>query len=80
MTQALLDYSRETLRTHGIVDSGDAAEKGIGAMTDERWRDFYADTERQGLYPAGLDVTRRTRCNSSTRASASKPRAAESPC
>ena len=56
MTQALLDYSRGTLATHGIVDSGDAAEKGIGAMTDERWRSFYADSQALGIYPEGLDV------------------------
>lgn len=58
MTQALLDYSRETMNAHGIIDSGDAGDKGIGAMTDERWAAVYAESRDQGLYPAGLDVTK----------------------
>ena len=56
MTQKLIDYSRDTIRKHGIMDSGDAVESGIGAMTDARWREFYAQTQAEGLYPAGLDV------------------------
>ena len=34
MTDALLAYGRDVMKTHGIVDSGDALKLGIGAMTD----------------------------------------------
>src|SRR5499433_658095 len=38
MTDALLAYSVDTMRRYGIVDSGDALNLGIGAMTDARMK------------------------------------------
>jgi NitT/TauT family transport system substrate-binding protein len=58
MTQALLDYGRASMKAHGILESGDAAKMGIGAMTAERWADFYQTTADSGVYPKGLDVTK----------------------
>ncbi len=58
MTDALLDYGREALRSHGIVESGDALTQGIGTMTDERWRDFFSSMVQAGLYPPDLDYKR----------------------
>ncbi len=58
MTDALIAYGRESLKKHGILDSGDAAKDGIGAMTAERWAAFYASVRDQGIYPQGLDVTK----------------------
>ncbi len=58
MSQALLDYGRSSLKTHGIVQSGDAATLGIGAMTAARWQGFYQTTADQGLYPKRLDITK----------------------
>jgi NitT/TauT family transport system substrate-binding protein len=55
MTDALLAYARARIRQYGIVDSGDAATSGIGAMSDARWRDFYSVMAGQGLYPADMD-------------------------
>jgi NitT/TauT family transport system substrate-binding protein len=55
MTQALLDYGRGVLKSHGILQSGDAASLGIGAMTDARWQGFANDVIAQGLYPKTLD-------------------------
>jgi NitT/TauT family transport system substrate-binding protein len=55
MTQALLDYGRGVLKSHGILESGDAATQGIGAMTDARWKAFTDDVVAQGLYPKGID-------------------------
>ena len=55
MTQALLDHGRSTLKTHGIVDGGDAALYGLGAMTTERWRTFFETMSEAGIYPPGLD-------------------------
>jgi NitT/TauT family transport system substrate-binding protein len=58
MTQALLDYGRGVLKSHGILQSGDAATLGIGAMTDARWQAFTDDVVAQGLYPKGIDFKR----------------------
>ena len=55
MTDALLDYGREALRSHGIVESGDAVAGGIGIMTDQRWLDFVQSMVTAGLYPKDLD-------------------------
>ena len=58
MTDALLAYGREVMKTHGIVNSGDALKLGIGAMTDARWAEFYRSMADVGVYPKGLDVTK----------------------
>ncbi|MFN4091379.1 MAG: ABC transporter substrate-binding protein [Brevundimonas sp.] len=55
MTQALLDQAREKLRTNNIVDGGDAALYGLGAMTEERWKAFFDVTSEAGIYPANLN-------------------------
>ena len=46
------------MKTHGIVDSGDALKLGIGAMTEARWAEFYRSMADVGVYPKGLDVTK----------------------
>ncbi len=56
MTDALIAYGRSSMKQHGILQSGDAATLGIGAMTAERWGNFYQTTAEQGLYPKGLDI------------------------
>jgi NitT/TauT family transport system substrate-binding protein len=58
MTQALVEYGRGAVKSHGIVDSGESATAGIGAMTAARWQAFYAATQAEGLYPKGMDVSR----------------------
>nr|WP_294520212.1 ABC transporter substrate-binding protein [uncultured Rhodopila sp.] len=58
MSDALLAYGIASMKTHGILESGDAATLGIGAMQAERWKDFYDASASEGLYPAGLDVTK----------------------
>jgi len=58
MTDALLQYGRDVMKTHGIVDSGDALKLGIGAMTGARWAEFYHSMADVGVYPKGLDVTK----------------------
>ena len=55
MSQALLEYGRAALKSHGIVEGGDAATRGIGTMTDERWKDFFTSMVAARLYPAALD-------------------------
>ena len=43
------------MKEYGIVDSGDAKTSGIGAMTEQRWTDFFKQMSAQGLYPADMD-------------------------
>jgi NitT/TauT family transport system substrate-binding protein len=58
MTDGQIAYSIAALKEHGIVESGDAADLGIGCMTDERQRAFYEDMVAAGVLPAGLDYGR----------------------
>ncbi len=55
MTDGLLEFGRRMMREHGIVDSGDATKLGIGAMSAERWQDFFTAMQAQGLYKPDLD-------------------------
>ncbi|MGV8929236.1 MAG: ABC transporter substrate-binding protein [Brevundimonas sp.] len=55
MTQAVLDQARAKLKANGIVDGGDAALYGLGAMTAERWNAFFEATSEAGVYPPNLD-------------------------
>lgn len=47
--------SIKAMKERGLVDSGDTTSLGIGAMTDARWKSFFATASRLGLYPADLD-------------------------
>lgn len=58
MTDALIAYGVDKMKRHGILDSGDAKESGIGAMTEARWRDFFETMVKAGLYPAEMDFRR----------------------
>ena len=55
MTDELIAYGRDKMKAHGIVDSGDSLNLGIGAMTEARWKDFFDTMSTQGLYPATMD-------------------------
>lgn len=48
ITDEYIEKSIPILRAH--IDVGDATAKGIGAMTDERMKDFYDKTVSAGLY------------------------------
>jgi NitT/TauT family transport system substrate-binding protein len=43
------------MKEYGIVDSGDAVELGIGAMTDARMASFFDKMVRAGVTKASLD-------------------------
>ena len=58
MTADLIAYGRNSMIKHGILESGDAAKLGIGAMTKARWDAFYRSVLSEGLYPKGMDVSR----------------------
>lgn len=51
-------YAIRAMRQNGLVDSGDAQQLGIGAMTKQRWNAFYQNMVTAGLYPEGLDISR----------------------
>jgi len=52
-----LEASVLLIKGQGIVDSGEAIERGIGAMSGDRIRDFYDNMVRAGLYkPAEVDL------------------------
>jgi NitT/TauT family transport system substrate-binding protein len=55
MSDDLLAYSVNAMKTYGIVDSGDALTLGIGAMTDARMKDFFDEMARSGVVKPGLD-------------------------
>ncbi len=58
MTDEQIAFSIEAMKKYGIVDSGDAKEFGIGAMTDKRWKEQFDDAASLGVYPANMDFTR----------------------
>jgi len=55
MTDELLNYSVQTMKQNGIVDSGDSLKDGIGAMTDERMASFFDKMVRAGVVKRDID-------------------------
>jgi NitT/TauT family transport system substrate-binding protein len=58
MTDEQLAYSLGKLKELGIVVSGDAVDKGIGCITEERYGDFFDKMVSIGLYDASLEWTK----------------------
>jgi NitT/TauT family transport system substrate-binding protein len=58
MTDELLAYSIAKMKEYGIVDSGDAAAFGVGAMTDARMRSFFDKMVRAGVVKPSIDFGR----------------------
>ena len=59
MSDELIAGSVALMKQLGIVDSGDAQTKGIGAMTPERIRDFHDKMVKAGLYkPGEVDLSK----------------------
>lgn len=58
ITDALIAHSVSKMKAYGIVDSGDAVDKGIGAMTDARFESFYRRMVKAGVVKGGLDIRR----------------------
>jgi NitT/TauT family transport system substrate-binding protein len=51
-------FSVAKLKEYGIVDSGDTLKYGIGAMTDERIKDFFDKMVKVGIVKADTDYRR----------------------
>ena len=56
MTDEQLAFSLETLKKYGLVTGGDAAEQGIGVMTDARWNKLYTLMKEEGLLKKDIDI------------------------
>jgi NitT/TauT family transport system substrate-binding protein len=55
MSDAQIAYTIARMKEYGIVASGDATSRGIGAMTDARWKSFFESAVAAGLYKADVD-------------------------
>jgi len=59
MSEAEMEASVALMKAQGIVDSGEAAAKGIGAMSPARIQDFYGQMVKAGLYkPSEVDLAK----------------------
>jgi NitT/TauT family transport system substrate-binding protein len=58
MSDGLLDYSLSKMKEYGIVDSGDAAMLGVGAMSDARMSSFHEKMVRAGVVKPSIDVAK----------------------
>ena len=55
MTQDKIDFAISMMIENGIVDSGDALEMGVGAMTEAAVEEFYTSMVDSGVVESGLD-------------------------
>lgn len=58
MSDEQLAFSIDAMKQYGIVDSGDALEMGIGAMTDERNKSFFEKMVKAGVVSKDVDYTK----------------------
>ncbi|RAX37857.1 ABC transporter substrate-binding protein [Rhizobium tropici] len=58
MTDGQIDYAIDKLREYGIVDSGDALDKGIGCLTAERYTQFAKTLVSLKLLMPDTDVSK----------------------
>ena len=59
MTLEEIEAAVELMKSQGIVDSGEALTRGIGAMSEARIRDFHEQMVAAGLYrPGEIDLSR----------------------
>ena len=54
MTDDQLAFGVAKMQEYGIIMSGDAEAKGIGAMTLEHWKDLYTSMAKLGVYPESM--------------------------
>lgn len=55
MTADKIAFAIEKMKENGIVDSGDALEKGIGVITDEKVEDFFNKMVNAGVIEADIE-------------------------
>ncbi len=55
MTDDQIAFSIAKMKEYGVVDSGDTAKLGIGAMTDARMKSFFDKMVKAGVLKADID-------------------------
>ena len=50
MTDEQIDYGLQKLKGYGIIISGEVEKQGIGAMTEERWKSFFDNFVKAGIF------------------------------
>ncbi len=55
MTDDQIAFSIDKMKEYGLVDSGDTLTMGIGAMTDDRMKDFYDKMVKAGVEKPDLE-------------------------
>lgn len=55
MTDEELDYSIQQLKESGIIFSPEAEKKGIGAMSEERWKSFFDSMVSVGVFKPNVN-------------------------
>jgi NitT/TauT family transport system substrate-binding protein len=58
MSDDQIAFTIAKIKEVGLVDSGVAADKGIGCFSDDNQKDFYAKMVKAGVVPDGIDVTK----------------------
>jgi NitT/TauT family transport system substrate-binding protein len=57
MTDGQIEFTIATMKSFGLIDSGIAAEKGIGCTTIDIVNSFYEKMADAGVVKPGLDVS-----------------------
>ena len=55
MTDDQIAYSIKQMKDHGILESGEALDKGIGCMTDEKYKKFFDQMVSIKLFDPAMD-------------------------
>lgn len=55
MTDDLIAYGLNKIKEYDVITSGDAKTLGIGAMTDQRWQEFFNSMVAVGVFNPQLD-------------------------
>jgi NitT/TauT family transport system substrate-binding protein len=55
MTDEQIAFSIGKIKEYGLVDSGDTLKLGVGAMTDERIKDFFDSMVKAGVVKSDVD-------------------------
>jgi len=58
MSDEVIAYSIKSMQQYGIVMSGEAATKGIGIMTKDRWQSFFEVMSKAGVFKPDTDYTK----------------------
>jgi NitT/TauT family transport system substrate-binding protein len=58
MTDGQIEYAIDKMKQYGIVDSGDALDKGIGCMTEERYKQLADELVKVKLLKPDTDYTK----------------------